>query len=45
MSDCIKSVKTLLIAGADKTIPNFEGYMAFQMLNDKDVELKELLTV
>jgi ankyrin repeat protein len=43
MSDCVKSVKTLLNAGADKTIPNLEGYMAVQLLNEQDLELKELL--
>jgi ankyrin repeat protein len=43
MSDCVESVKTLLNAGADKTIPNFEGYIAVQLLNEQDLELKELL--
>jgi uncharacterized protein len=43
MSDCVESVKTLLNAGADKTIPNLEGYIALQLLNEQDLELKELL--
>jgi uncharacterized protein len=43
MRDCIESVKALLNAGADKTIPNFEGYMPFQILNERDVELIALL--
>jgi uncharacterized protein len=43
MSVCVESVETLLNAGADKTIPNLEGYMALQLLNEQDLELKELL--
>jgi hypothetical protein len=43
MNDCVESVKMLIAAGADKTIPNLEGYTAFQLLNDEDLKLKALL--
>lgn len=36
-------VKILLEAGADKSIPNLEGYKPFDLLKDDDTELKELL--
>lgn len=43
MQSCIASVKALLDAGADKTIPNIDGNTAYQLLNEKDIALKELL--
>ena len=43
MTDCLEIVKTLLKAGADKIIPNINGYTVFDMLSDEDTELKELL--
>ena len=36
-------VKLLLDAGADKTIPNHEGYRPFDFLPDTERELKDLL--
>jgi len=39
----IACVKMLLNAGADKTIPNFEGYTIAEMLTEDDIELKKLL--
>ena len=39
----LECVKALIEAGADKTIPNFEGYTVFDLLNDKDLELKKIL--
>ena len=38
-----RCVKQLLAAGADKTIPNKEGRLPIEFLNDADVELLELL--
>ena len=43
LEDCLESVQLLLQAGADKSIPNFEGYTVFDLLNEKDVELNKLL--
>lgn len=42
-SDSVECVKILLQAGADKNIPNAGGTTVFDMLDDGDVELKELL--
>ncbi len=39
-SEC---VKLLLDAGADKNIPNFEGYKPIEVLKEEDVESKRLL--
>lgn len=39
----IACAKMLLDAGADRNIPNFEGYKPYQLLNDDDKELKALL--
>ena len=39
----IECAKMLLDAGADRSIPNFEGYKPIQLLDDKDQELKDLL--
>jgi ankyrin repeat protein len=41
----VECIKMLLDAGADKTIPNFEGYTVFDMLDEEDIELKKLLAV
>ena len=35
--------RMLLAAGADRSIPNFEGYKPIQLLDEKDKELIELL--
>ena len=43
MSDCLEIVRTLLNAGADKSIPNNNGNTVFDMLGSEDAELKELL--
>ncbi|MBB6109841.1 Ankyrin repeat-containing protein [Mucilaginibacter lappiensis] len=42
-SDTLECVKILLQAGADKNIPNADGNIAFELLDDGDLELKELL--
>lgn len=39
----LQCVKILLQSGADKNIPNGEGKTVFDLLNDEDSELKELL--
>jgi hypothetical protein len=43
MSDCVEIVSTLLKAGADKSIPNSNGYKLFDMLGDDDIALKDVL--
>lgn len=43
IQDYVECVKTLLQFGADKKVPNADGNTAFDLLNDDDVELKELL--
>jgi len=40
----IECVRMLLEAGADRSIPNFEGYKPIQLLDEEDKELIELLT-
>jgi len=42
--DSLECVKILLQAGADKNIPNGDRNTVFDMLNDEDRELKELLS-
>ena len=42
-SDSLECVRILLQAGADKNIPNCDGNIAFDLLDDEDWELKELL--
>jgi len=42
-SNYLECVRILVQAGADKTIPNCDGNTAFELLDDGDVELKELL--
>lgn len=44
LNDCLEIVKILLKAGADKSIPNFEGYTVFDMLGNEQTKLKDLLT-
>lgn len=39
----IECVRLLLQAGADRTVPNIEGTMAVQFLDEEDIELKNLL--
>ena len=39
----LECVKILLQAGADKTIPNADGNTPFALLDERDIELKELL--
>jgi hypothetical protein len=39
----LECVKILLRSGADKSIPNGGGKTVFDLLNDEDLELKELL--
>jgi ankyrin repeat protein len=43
MHDYLECVKILIQAGADINIPNGEGKTVFDLLNDGDSELKELL--
>ncbi|WP_419699300.1 ankyrin repeat domain-containing protein [Mucilaginibacter sp. NFX135] len=43
-SNYLECVRILLQAGADKTIPNCDGNIAFELLDDGDVELKALLS-
>ena len=38
--DC---ARMLLEAGSDRSIPNFEGYKPYQLLDENDVELRNLL--
>jgi uncharacterized protein len=42
MHNHLECVKILIQSGADKNIPNGEGKTVFDLLNDEDVELKEL---
>ncbi|SDP20590.1 Ankyrin repeat-containing protein [Mucilaginibacter sp. OK268] len=42
-SNYLECVRILVQAGADKTIPNCDGNTAFELLDDGDLELKELL--
>lgn len=39
----VECVKLLLEAGADKTIPNREGYLPVEFISETDVELLQLL--
>lgn len=39
----VECARMLLDAGADRSIPNFEGYKPIQLLEDTDKELKALL--
>jgi len=39
----VECARLLLAAGADKTIPNFEGYTVHDLLTEQDSELKVLL--
>jgi len=43
MNNYVECVRILVQAGADKNIPNVDGNTAFDLLDDEDVELKELL--
>ena len=43
-SNYLECVRTLVQAGADKTIPNCDGNTAFELLDDGDLELKEILS-
>ncbi|HUR12510.1 MAG TPA: ankyrin repeat domain-containing protein [Flavitalea sp.] len=36
-------IRKLMEAGADRTIPNFEGYTVFDLIDENDIELKKLL--
>ena len=40
----IECVRLLIEAGADKSIPNIDGYTALQILDDDDIILKKLLS-
>ena len=40
-SNYLECVRILVQAGADKTIPNCDGNIAFELLDDDDLELKE----
>jgi len=42
-SNYLECVRILTQAGADKTIPNCDGNIALELLDDDDLELKELL--
>ncbi|MBB6130902.1 ankyrin repeat domain-containing protein [Mucilaginibacter lappiensis] len=42
-SDTLECVRILLQVGADKNIPNCDGNTALQLLDDGDLELRELL--
>jgi ankyrin repeat protein len=44
MNDCLEIVRTLLKAGADKSIPNSNGTTIFDLPGSEDVELKNLLS-
>lgn len=44
LEDCLGCVRILLRAGADKKIPNGNGYSIFDMLSENDMELNKLLT-
>jgi ankyrin repeat protein len=39
----IECARIILEAGGDRSIPNFEGYLPYQLLDDNDQELKVLL--
>ena len=39
----VACAKLLIAHGADKTIPNFEGYLPVQLVKDADHELKSIL--
>ena len=39
----VECARMLLNAGGDRSIPNFEGYKPFQLLDESDTELRELL--
>ena len=39
----IDCARMLLQAGSDRTIPNFEGYIPYQLLDENDTELRDLL--
>jgi hypothetical protein len=43
LRDSLECVKILVQSGADKNIPNCDGNTIFDLLNVKDIELKELL--
>ena len=43
MNDCLEIVKTLLKAGADRSIPNGNGSTVFDLPGNEDAELKGLL--
>jgi uncharacterized protein len=43
MQDTLECFKLLMQAGADKNIPNGQGITVFDLLNDGDTELRELL--
>jgi uncharacterized protein len=43
MHNYLECVKILIQSGADKNIPNADGNTVFDLLNDEDLELKELL--
>ena len=37
------ALRILVQSGGDKTIPNVDGNSVFDLLDDQDVELKEIL--
>lgn len=39
----IECARMILEAGGDKSIPNFEGYVAYQLLDETDTEFKDIL--
>jgi uncharacterized protein len=43
LKECVECVRLLVEAGADKTIPNRGGETVFDLLNDEDSELRQLL--
>jgi uncharacterized protein len=43
LKECVECVKLLVEAGADKNIPNRDGEMVFDLLNDKDSGLRAQL--
>lgn len=43
MEDCLEITRTLLRAGADKSIPNGNGFKVFDMVGNEDTALKDLL--
>ena len=44
IDNCLACVRMLIQSGADKSIPNGEGTTVFDLLNDEDRELRELLS-